>query len=260
MDTAMKIWTSEHVFSHNWETVVQSQFRKYPNPHNTNVMGTDVLERHVDADGKLHSTRIITSDWKLAPWVQKLIGCNKEAYAHEVSVVDPKERLMTMKSVNLTFCSFVSMKEHMSYLPHPDSPDKTLLRQETLVTVRGVPLTSYMESLIVNTVDANAAKGKQAIEWVVNTVKDEARSVNISGILDKISSEVQDLKNTVSDSLINTAVSAIKDLKTIQPPIPIAVVQAEMDVKTSIASGTDAVSTAVRRERRTSQSRSAENL
>ena len=74
-------------------------------------------------------------------------------------------------------------------------------------------------------VDANAAKGKQAIEWVVNTVKDEARSVNISGILDKISSEVQDLKNTVSDSLINTAVSAIKDLKTIQPPIPIAVVQ-----------------------------------
>ena len=55
------------------------------------------------------------------------------------------------QSVNLTFCSFVSMKEHMSYLPHPDSPDKTLLRQETLVTVRGVPLTSYMESLIVNT-------------------------------------------------------------------------------------------------------------
>jgi len=152
------------------------------------------------------------------------------------------------------------MKEHMSYLPHPDSPDKTLLRQETLVTVRGVPLTSYMESLIVNTVDANASKGKQAIEWVVNTVKDEARSVNISGILDKISNEVQDLKNTVSDSLINTAVSAIKDLKTIQPPIPIAVVQAEMDVKASIASSTDAVSTAVRRERRTSQSRSVEKL
>ena len=93
----MKIWTSEHVFSHNWETVVQSQFRKYPNPHNTNVMGTDVLDRHVDGQGRLHSTRIITSDWKLAPWVQRLIGCNKEAYAHEVSVVDPKERLMTMK-------------------------------------------------------------------------------------------------------------------------------------------------------------------
>jgi len=225
----MKIWTSEHVFSHNWETVVQSQFRKYPNPHNTNVMGTDVLDRHVDGQGRLHSTRIITSDWKLAPWVQRLIGCNKEAYAHEVSVVDPKERLMTMKSVNLTFCSFVTMKEQMSYYPHPESPeDKTLLRQETLVTVRGVPLTSYMESLIVNTVSANSAKGKSAIEWVVDTIKEEARAPvsNISGLLDKISAEVQDLKNTVSDRLIDTAVSAIKDLKNIQPP-SIAVVQAE---------------------------------
>ena len=46
----------------------------------------------------------------------------------------------------------------MSYYPHPESPeDKTLLRQETLVTVRGVPLTSYMESLIVNTVSINLA-------------------------------------------------------------------------------------------------------
>ena len=136
--------------------------------------------------------------------------------------------LLFLQSVNLTFCSFVTMKEQMSYYPHPDSPnDQTLLRQETLVTVRGVPLTSYMESLIVNTVSANSAKGKQAIEWVVDTIKEEARAPisNISGLLDKISAEVQDLKNTVSDRLIDTAVSAIKDLKSIQPPI--AVVQAE---------------------------------
>ena len=46
---------------------------------------------------KLTILYYLLSDWKLAPWVQKLIGCNKEAYAHEVSVVDPKERLMTMK-------------------------------------------------------------------------------------------------------------------------------------------------------------------
>ena len=58
----MKIWTSEHVFNHNWDTVVQSQFRKYPNPHNTAVLGTDVYDRRVDPKtGILHSHRIITS-------------------------------------------------------------------------------------------------------------------------------------------------------------------------------------------------------
>jgi len=209
----MKIWTSEHVFGHNWETVVQSQFRKYPNPHNTNVLGTDVVDRRVDQDGKLHSHRIITSDWKLAPWVQRLIGFNKECYAHEYSMVDPNQRLMEMKSVNLTFCSFVTMKEQMSYFPHPENPEQTLLRQETLVTVRGVPLTSYMESLIVNTVSSNSSKGKRAIEWVVDKIEQESR--NVSGLLDKLQGEVQELKNTVGDNLINTAKSAIEDLKVI---------------------------------------------
>ena len=58
----MKIWTSEHVFNHNWDAVVTSQFRKYPNPHNTAVLGTDVYDRRVDPEtGILHSHRIITS-------------------------------------------------------------------------------------------------------------------------------------------------------------------------------------------------------
>jgi len=231
----MKIWTSEHVFGHNWETVVQSQFRKYPNPHNTNVLGTDVVDRRVDPEtGKLHSHRIITSDWKLAPWVQRMIGFNKECYAHEYSVVDPRQRHMEMKSVNLTFCSFVEMKEQMSYFPHPENPEtQTLLRQETLVTVRGVPLTSYMESLIVNTVSANSSKGKRAIEWVVDKMSSEAR--NVSGLLDKLQIEVQELKNTVGDNLINTAKSAIEDLKVIHHVHSPMIVQAEVHTAAATA-------------------------
>ncbi len=72
----MKIWTTEHVFGHSWETVTKSQWQKYPNPHNTSVLGTDVIDRFVK-DGKLHSHRILTSDWGLAPWVQTLIGANR---------------------------------------------------------------------------------------------------------------------------------------------------------------------------------------
>jgi len=229
--SVMKIWTSEHVFGHNWETVVQSQFRKYPNPHNTNVLGTDVVDRVVDAQGRLHSHRIITSDWKLSPWVQRLIGFNRECYAHEYSLVDPAQRLMEMKSVNLTFCSFVEMKEQMSYFPHPEDSGKTLLRQETLVTVKGVPLTSYMEALIVNTVSANSSKGKSAIEWVVDKIEQESR--NVSGLLDKLQLEVQELKNTVSDNLINTAKKAIDELKVIHAPI---MVQAESAAAAASAS------------------------
>ena len=90
---------------------------------------------------KILDDLLLSSDWKLATWVQRLIGANRECYAHEYSTVDPNKRLMEMKSVNLTFCSFVNMKEQMSYFPHPEDSSKTILRQETLVTVKGVPLT-----------------------------------------------------------------------------------------------------------------------
>jgi len=214
----MKIWTSEHVFNHNWDAVVTSQFRKYPNPHNTAVLGTDVYDRRVDPEtGILHSHRIITSDWALAPWVQRLIGANRECYAHEYSSVDPKSRMMEMKSINLTFCSFVNMKEQMSYFPHPEDQSKTIMRQETIVTVKGVPLTSYMESIIVNTVSSNANKGRSAIDWVVDAIGKESK--NISGVLDKITDHVQELRDTVADNIITTAKSSIDDLRRSLPDL-----------------------------------------
>lgn len=208
----MKIWTNEHVFSHCWETVAQGQWRKYPNPHNTAVLGTDVVERKVDSQGRLHSHRIITSDWGLAPWVQTLIGANRETYGYEYSVVDPRARTMELMSTNLTFCNFVSMREKLRYSPHPDNPEsKTLMTTEMVVTVRGVPLTSYMESIIVGTVSNNAGKGRKAIEWVVDTFDREKRSLVES--LEKMSLEVVDLKHLVADNLIATAQQSMGELQ-----------------------------------------------
>ncbi len=219
----MKIWATEHVFGHSWDTVVKGQWQKYPNPHNPAVLGTDVLERRVDPDtGILHSERIIQSDWGLAPWVQKLIGANRTCYAREVSTVDPTSRVMEMRSVNLTFCNFVSMHEHMSYRPHPKDPERrTLLKQETVVKVQGVPLTSYMESIIMNTVSANAAKGRAAIDWIVNRLGTETK--NLSASLDLLRTEISEVASSVEDKIVRAARASIdelqRDLRKIQPPI-----------------------------------------
>ena len=110
------------------------------------------------------------------------------------------------------------MKEQMSYIPHPEDPaNKTLLKQETLVTVQGVPLTSYMESIIVNTVSKNANKGRNAMEWVMSKVAAETKEM--SGLLDKISNEIQELKSTVEDHVIRGAKAAIEELRDVHPPL-----------------------------------------
>uniref|UniRef100_A0A671FJC8 PRELI/MSF1 domain-containing protein n=1 Tax=Rhinolophus ferrumequinum TaxID=59479 RepID=A0A671FJC8_RHIFE len=60
----MKTWTSEHVFDHPRETITTAAMQKYPNPTNPSVAGADVLDRHIDPSGKLHSHRLST-EWGL---------------------------------------------------------------------------------------------------------------------------------------------------------------------------------------------------
>merc|ERR1712018_122040 len=69
----------------------------------------------------------------------------------------------------------VNMEEKMTYTPDPEDPNRTLMKQETVVTVQGVPLTSYMEGIIVNTVSSNSSKGRAAIEWIVEKLGNECR-------------------------------------------------------------------------------------
>lgn len=51
--------------SHPWETVTKAAMQKYPNPMNPSVFGVDVLDRSVDTQGRLHSTRLLSTEWGL---------------------------------------------------------------------------------------------------------------------------------------------------------------------------------------------------
>lgn len=82
---------------------------------------------------------------------------------------------MVLKTINLTFCRHIAVDETLRYIPHPSDPNKTLLRQEAVVTVKGVPLNNYMEDLLANKISNNAGKGRQAMEWVINKLDTEVK-------------------------------------------------------------------------------------
>nr|KAF6330767.1 PRELI domain containing 3B [Myotis myotis] len=148
----MKIWTSEHVFDHPWETVTTAAMQKYPNPMNPSVVGVDVLDRHVDPSGKLHSHRLLSTEWGLPSIVKSLIGAARtKTYVQEHSVVDPVEKTMELKSTNISFTNMVSVDERLIYKPHPQDPERTVLTQEAIITVKGVSLSSYLEGLMAST-------------------------------------------------------------------------------------------------------------
>lgn len=178
---AMKIWSSEHVFGHPWDTVIKAAMRKYPNPMNPCVVGVDVLDRSLDNRGRLHSHRLLSTEWGLPSIVKAILGTSRTlTYIEEHSVVDPVEKKMELCSTNITLTNLVSVDERLVYTPHPENPEKTVLTQEAIITVKGISLSSYLESLMANTISSNARKGRDALEWVIS----------------KLNAELEELKST----------------------------------------------------------------
>ncbi|XP_063441425.1 PRELI domain containing protein 3B-like isoform X2 [Mytilus trossulus] len=173
----MKIWTSEHTFEHSWDTIVQAAWKKYPNPLNPAVIGTDVLDRKVDNKGVLKTHRLMTTQWGLPNWAKKMVGISDDCYVIEKSDVDLKTNTMSIKSRNLTWCNLVTIDEKLVYATHPEDSSKTHLKQEAVVNIKGVPLSSYLENMITQNINNNAQKGREGLEWVVRKIKVEAETL-----------------------------------------------------------------------------------
>ncbi|XP_047367774.1 protein slowmo isoform X3 [Vespa velutina] len=111
----MRIWRTEHTFNHSWETVTQAAWRKYPNPINSSVIGTDVIDRKV-IDGILHTHRLVSTRFGFPKWAQALIGHAKICYASEKSEVDPVSREMVLKTRNFSRPTHYSVCGHSAAL------------------------------------------------------------------------------------------------------------------------------------------------
>ncbi|XP_019751260.1 PRELI domain containing protein 3A isoform X3 [Hippocampus comes] len=149
--------------------------RKYPNPMNPHVVGVDVLDRRLDAEGRLHSHRLLSTEWGLPAIVRAILGTNHlQTYVKEHSIVDPEEKKMELCSTNqITLTNLISVNEKLRYTPHPDNPEVTILTQEAIITVKGASLSSYLEGMMARRMSANARKGWDAIEWIIQNTERE---------------------------------------------------------------------------------------
>lgn len=74
----------------------------------------------------------------------------------------------------ITLTNLVLVSERLVYTPHPEDPGMTVLTQEAVITVKGISLGSYLESLMANTISSNAKKGWAAIEWLIENAEGAA--------------------------------------------------------------------------------------
>jgi hypothetical protein len=185
----MRIWTSEHIFEHPWDTVVNAAYRKYPNPMNSQISGIDVVKQEL-SDGVLKSERLLQSHFHIPPWVTKLTGFSGTQYSQELSVIDPSNKEMVLTTRNLNAASFLRVDEKLIYKPDTSNPGRTILKQEATVTVNLPAFTDYCEKIFVETYQTNALKGRSGVEWVIDNIKREYLEISA-----KVSAEMQDFMN-----------------------------------------------------------------
>ena len=172
----MKVWTSDHTFNHPWHTVVNAALRKYPNPENKAVTGIDVVQQKLE-NGVLKSERVLQSHFSIPAWASRLTGFNGTQYSYEFTEIDPARQRMTLATRNLNGCSFLRLDERLTYIPHPENPEQTLLRQEAAVVVSLPAFTDYCEKAFLSTYQSNAFKGRLGIEWVIGQLKKEYNQI-----------------------------------------------------------------------------------
>ncbi|KAB0366685.1 hypothetical protein FD754_010841, partial [Muntiacus muntjak] len=88
------------------------------NPLNLSVVGVDVLDRH----GKLHSHRLLSTEWGLPSIVKSIIGAARTKTSTYIQTTSSRLR-------------------------------KTILTHEAIITVKGVSLIHYLEGLMAKAME-----------------------------------------------------------------------------------------------------------
>ncbi|KAI8381351.1 PRELI-like family-domain-containing protein [Radiomyces spectabilis] len=177
----MKLFKSVHEYNYPWNLVSAANWQKYPNEHCPHVQHVDVLNRSVDPEtGILTTERLITVNQNMPKFILKLLGTDTTHYVHEISIIDPNEKTLTMHSRNLTMSHLLAVNETIAYSEHPEDKQRTQFTQQAQITA-GTTLhrwANMVEDVSLKRFQQNALVGKEGFNKVLErfVVMSEAAS------------------------------------------------------------------------------------
>jgi len=166
----MKLFQYIHQFNYPWSQVSAANWQKYPNEKCPHVMHVDVLNRLIDPEtGVLTTERLITVQQSAPAFVMKLVGGSPVQYVREISVIDPRQKKLTMKSINLTMSHLISCEETITYQEDPGDASRTIFTQSAAITAGSTlsRMAGYIEDFSVKRFQQNAAVGRQGFQMVL---------------------------------------------------------------------------------------------
>ena len=198
---------------HPWETVSIANWIKYPNqmaPHVTNV---DYLSRRIDTKtGHLHTERLLSCKQNVPEFILKLVGGQSSSIVYEKSEVDLEGKRLVLKSTNLTYSHLMTVEETCIYEAFKETDDKSPVESSNEWTkftqsanIRSFSAWNYLreslEDFSINRFQANAHKGRAALESVLNGLFDDTKAL-LKEKFGEFGDELEQIMRTREDPVV----------------------------------------------------------
>ncbi|KAF7722807.1 hypothetical protein EC973_002691 [Apophysomyces ossiformis] len=166
----MKLFKSTHDYDYEWSLVSAANWQKYPNDKCPHVTHVDVINRTVDPKtGILTTERLITVNQNVPSFILKILGTDTTQYVREISIIDPKKKILTMKSINLTMSNLLSVEETIEYREHPETRQKTQFTQQAAISAGSLVSrwANMIEDFSLKRFQQNAVVGREGFSKVL---------------------------------------------------------------------------------------------
>ncbi|KAI9296381.1 MSF1-domain-containing protein [Neoconidiobolus thromboides FSU 785] len=172
----VKIYQHTHDYDYSWPIVSFAFWLRYPNPFASHVLGSDVIDRYIDNEGILHTTRIILKKGKLPKWGENLIK-TPEAYIIEETTVDPKNQILVSKTKNLNHARVMKVEETQTFKVSSKNKEWTSVKTEARIISRiGWGITSAVERFGINKFEKNTVKARMGMSYILERIREGKRS------------------------------------------------------------------------------------
>ncbi|KAI9311116.1 PRELI-like family-domain-containing protein [Dichotomocladium elegans] len=164
----------QHTFNydHPWQNVTYAFWLRYPNPFASHVLAVDVLDRYVDENGVLRTTRLVLKKGKLPKWFPEHFMKSSEAFVIEESEVDPKSMTMVTRTKNLNHVRIMQVVETQIFKPNGEW--STTCKSEACIVSRfGWGLASKIEKFGQSSFAANASKARKGMRHILQIIREK---------------------------------------------------------------------------------------
>lgn len=165
----MKDSEFSHEYKGDWERVTSSFWKKYWHPKCSQSRAL-VLSRKIDSEGRLVTKRLHVVYQDVPAFVKAIVG-DVVTYAGEESIVDPKNKTLTLRTKNLSLNCIATVDELCVYKACESDPSKTEYYKR--LAVQGW-MTGFinlkLENWFVSTDCQNRSKGISVMDEIIGGV------------------------------------------------------------------------------------------